>query len=404
MPSAGAPTRRSIAAVVLFVAAAVGPTPLPDAPPPADRDRIVAGLHARAAFAPPGSGEARRVAEGLERLGAAYLAEGDTGRASELLSEAYGLDEGNGLILAELTLCHLRAGDADAARFYLRLAEENVSHAPPEIYAVLGDAYMSLHRLPDAVTAWDEFLRFGGTDPAILARLSRARDELAVSRGQRSLEFDHFTVFGDPGLPSEVLREAGESLEAASLAQSPLLGPPPAERQVAVLYSGRAYFSLASVPDWSSGLYDGKIRVGVEPDEAPGALAAVLAHELAHARIREACGGRAPFWFHEGLAQWSEGKRATVRDTREAARGDVAVSAGALDRAFSRRLGRSAARSSYAQALSLVEHLLALRGEGAVACLLRRLAGGGSFEDALAAETGLTEGELFASWKRWLGL
>lgn len=404
VPAGWAPTRRSLAAVFLLAAAASAAAPLPDAPPPAERDRIVAGLHARAAFALPGSGEARRVAEGLERLGAAYLAEGDTGRASELLSEAYALDEGSGLILAELTLCHLRAGDAEAARFYLRLAEQNVSHAPPEIYAVLGDAYASLHRLPDAVTAWDEFLRFGGTDPAVLERLSRARDELAVSRGQRSLEFDHFTVFGDPGVPSEVLREAGESLEAASAAQAPLLGPPPPARQVAVLYAGRAYFSLASVPDWSSGLYDGKIRVGVEPDEMPEALAAVLAHELAHARIRQACGGRAPLWFHEGLAQWSEGRRATVRDTREAARGDAVVSAGALDRSFSRRLTRSEARSSYAQALSLVEHLVALRGEGAVACILRRLAAGGSFEDALAAETGLTEGELFASWKRWAGL
>ncbi len=392
------------AALLLVAAAAAVAPPLQDAPPPAERDRIVAGLHAHAAFAQPGSAEAKRVADGLERLGAAYLAEGDTGRASELLSEAYALDEGNGLILAELTLCHLRAGDADAARFYLRLAEENVSRAPPEIYAVLGDAYLSLHRLADAVAAWEEFLRFGGSDPAVLARLSRARDELAVSRGQRSLEFDHFTVFADPGVPSEVVREAGESLEAASAAQTPLLGPPPPERQVAVLYMGRAYFSLVSVPDWSSGLYDGKIRVGIEAGEVPGALQSVLAHELAHARIRRACGGRAPLWFHEGLAQWSEGRRATVRETREIVRGGGAASAGALDRTFSQRQSRSAARSSYTQSLSLVEHLLTLRGEGAVACLLQRLSRGGSFEDALAFETGLTEGELFASWRQWVGL
>ena len=392
------------AAVLFFATAVAAPPRFQDAPPPADRDRLVAGLHARAAFALPGSGEAKRVAGELERLGAAYLAEGDTGRASELLSEAYALDEGNGLILAELTLCHLRAGDPDAARFYLRLAEENVSRAPPEIYAVLGDAYLSLHRLPDAVTAWEEFLRFGGTDPAVLERLSRARDELAVSRGQRSLEFDHFTVFADPGVTPEMLRQAGESLEAASRAQEPLLGPPPAVRQVAVLYAGRAYFSLVSVPDWSSGLYDGKIRVGVESGEVPWALAAVLAHELAHARIRQACGGRAPLWFHEGLAQWSEGRRATWGETREAARGDVAASAAALDRTFSRRLSRTAARSSYTQALSLVERLMAMRGEGAVACVLQRLARGDSFEDALAGETGMTEGELFASWKKWAGL
>ena len=391
-------------AVLLFFATGAAAAPSQDAPPPAARDRIVAGLHARAAFALPGSSEAVRVAGELQRLGAAYLAEGDTGRASELLSEAYALDEGNGLILAELTLCELRAGDAESARFYLRLAEQNVTHAPPEIYAVLGDAYLSLHRLPDAVSAWEEFLRFGGADPAVLSRLSRAREELAVSRGQRSLEFEHFTVFADPGVPPELLRSAGEALEASSAAQAPLLGPPPAAPQVAILYSSRAYFSLVSVPEWSSGVYDGKIRIGVEPGEAPEALAAVLAHELAHARVREACGGRAPLWLHEGLAQWCSGRRATVRETREALRADAAASPGALDRTFSRRLSRSAARASYAQALSLVEHLVALRGEGAVACLLSRLSQGGSFEDALRIETGLTEDDLFESWKRWVGL
>ncbi|MGE5413805.1 MAG: peptidase MA family metallohydrolase, partial [Syntrophomonadaceae bacterium] len=371
--------------------------------PPAARDRAIAALHAKAALALPGSRQAAGVADELARLGAAYLDEGDTGRASELLSEAYALDEENGLILAELTLCHLRAGDPDAARFYLRLAEENVSRAPPEIYAVLGDAYLSMHRLPDAVFAWEEFLRFGGTDPVVLARLSRAREELAVSRGQRSLEFPHFTVFADPGVPGDVLRLAGEELETASAVQAALLGPPPPDRQVAVLYASRAYFSLVSVPDWSSGLYDGKIRIGVEPGEAPEALAPVLAHELAHARIRHSCGGRAPFWFHEGLAQWCEGRRVPRREVREACDPPVA-SAAALDGSFSRRLSRRAARASYVQALSLMEHLVTLSGEGAIACLLARLSEGGSFEDALAAETGLTEGELFASWRKWAGL
>lgn len=395
------PTLAALAALAAAAAAQAAPS---DVPPPAARDRVVAGLHARAAFALPGSREAAAVAGELGRLGAAYLDEGDTGRASELLSEAYALDEENGLILAELTLCQLRAGDADAARFYLRLAEENVSRAPPEIYAVLGDAYLGLHRLADAVDAWEEFLRFGGTDAAVLARLSRAREELAVSRGQRSLDFEHFTVFADPGVPADVVRRAGEGLEAASAAQAALFGPPPSTRQVAVLYASRAYFSLVSVPDWSSGLYDGKIRIGVETGEAPEALAGVLAHELAHARIRQACGGRAPFWFHEGLAQWCEGRRIPQAEARASAGPRPAGSTAALDRSFSRRLTRGAARASYAQALSLAEHLVALRGEGAVACLLVRLSEGGSFEDALRSETGLTEGELFESWRNWAGL
>ena len=116
--SAGEPTRRSPAA------ARSAPEPAVSVPPPGPaRDRAVAVLRSRADSARPGSSEAVRVAAEIERIGAACLAENDLARASELLSEAYTLDEDNGLVLAELTLCYLRAEDDASARFYLRRTE-----------------------------------------------------------------------------------------------------------------------------------------------------------------------------------------------------------------------------------------------------------------------------------------
>ncbi|HTR04889.1 MAG TPA: hypothetical protein VMN82_16995 [Thermoanaerobaculia bacterium] len=394
---------RTLLPAALLLAAQAGPPP--PVPPPEAREKAIAGLHARAAFAAPGSSQAARVAEELERIGAAYLAEGEIGRASELLSEAYALDDSNGLVLAELTLCHLRVADFDAARFYLRLAEERVNRAPPEIYATLGDAYFALHRLADAVSAWEEFLRFGGTDPVVMARLARAREELALSRGQRQLALERFAIFADAGVPEETLERAGSDLERLADRQAELLGRRLSGRQVVVLYAGHAYFALTSVPDWSSGLYDGKIRVSVEPGAPAEALAAVLSHELAHALLRQACGDRAPAWFHEGLSQWCEGRRLPVSEVRAAVGPTPAVSLASLDRTFARRLSRAAARASYAQALSLVEYLIATRGAGTVACVLDRVGEGGlSFADALRAESGLSESELFAGWQRWSGV
>lgn len=378
------------------------------ASPPAgpERQKSIAQLHARAARVHPGSPDAARIASELERIAAAYLAEGQIGQASELLSEAYALDEENGLVLAELTLCDLRAGDFDAAHFDLRMAEERVTRAPPEVFGVLGEVYYGLHRLDDAVFAWEEFLRFGGSDPVLLARLARAREELALSRGQRALSFEHFSVFADVGVEEDLVRRAGEDLEASYASLVALFGWRLDRAQVVVLYSGRAYFSLVSVPDWGSGLFDGKIRVSVEPGATtPEALSAVLAHELAHALIRRTTGDRAPAWFHEGLAQWCEGRRLPVREVRGAVGADPADSARALDRRLMGQLARSAARASYAQALSLVEYLVAERGTGAIACLLARLFGmEGSFADALREEAGMSESELFAAWKRWAAL
>ena len=392
-----------LAAVVLRVAEEASSAQVP-APGPA-RDRAIAAVHGRAEGASPGSREAGLLAGELERFGSAYLAEGDAGRATELLSEAYALDEENGLVLAELTLCYLRAEDFDAARFYLRRAEERVAHAPPEIYGILGDAYFGLHRLDDAIVAWEDFVRFGGSDPALLARLARARDELAVSRGQRSLTLEHFTLYADPAVDEGVVQAAGADLEAAYAGQSELLGAGLAGRQVVVLYGGRAYFSLISVPEWSSGLFDGKIRISVEPGiEASGALAGVLRHELAHALLRQSAGDRLPGWFHEGLAQWCEGRRIPVPEIRETVGPRAAASAQDLNRALSGRRPRAAARASYAQALSLVEYLVAARGLGTIACLVETTARGGSFGDALVSETGLSEKELFAGWREWAQL
>jgi len=397
-----------VIALAVLAAVAIGgavPEPSVPVPPPGvARDRAVAALRSRAVTAVPGSSEAARVAAGMERIGAACLAENDLARASELLSEAYTLDEDNGLVLAELTLCYLRADDDASARFYLRRTEERAVHAPPEAYAVLGDVYLGLHRLDDAVFAWEECVRLGGTDPAVLERLARARDELAVSRGQRSRRFDHFVIYADPDVEERAVETVGTELEAAYARQTELFGTRLTSPQVVVLYAGRAYFALASVPDWSSGFYDGKIRVSVDSGApGPGPIA-VLRHELAHALLR-AAGTRFPAWFHEGIAQWCEGRRLPVRDVRGAIAPVPASSSRDLDRLLASRRSRSAVRAGYAQALSLIEFLVATRGIGAIACLVDDVAVRGSaFGDALEGEAGITEVELFGRWRRWAGV
>ena len=73
---------------------------------------------------------------------------------------------------------------------------------------MLGDVYERLHRLDDAVTAWEEFARFGGQDGDVLARLRRARDELALQRGQRSADFGRFRVFADPAVEQDAVAAA----------------------------------------------------------------------------------------------------------------------------------------------------------------------------------------------------
>jgi hypothetical protein len=384
-------------ALLVVVASLLGGFPFQD------REARIAVLQRRSASVAPGTPEARAVAEEMGRIGSELLGEGAPGPALELLGEAYGLDEGNGRVLAELTLACLRAEDLDAARFYLERAGGGAEGAPPEVYRELGEEYVRLQRLEEAALAWGEAARLSGQDPATLARLARVRDELAVSRGQRTFSTGHFELFADPDISEASLRGAADSLESAYAAMTAVLRTALTRPQIVVLYSGRAYFSLVSVPDWVAGVFDGKIRVSMEAGGDDSASSAVLSHELAHAILRDAAGDRAPGWLHEGYAQWSSGRRLPLRELPAAVPGGGSPSAAALEASLRGPLNRRTARSIYAQTLSLVEHLVETRGEGALACVVARLGAGASIDEALREETGWSEEEMFQSWRRWAG-
>jgi tetratricopeptide (TPR) repeat protein len=392
-----------LAAVALLVAATAAPA-TPTTPEDPLHARVQA-VRVRAERVRPGSAEAAAIASELGSIGRAYLEKGDSGRAVELLNEAYGWNEENGLVLALLTLAYVRRDDFPFARFYLDLAEQRAPRAPPQAYQILGEVYYSLNRLEDAVSAWEHFQRLGGDSPKTLKALSKVRQELALASGQRQLNTDRFSLFWDPALSPSAVEAIADRLAKDYAEQSAFFATDLPASQIVILYSGRTYFSFVSVPDWVSGLFDGKIRISFDPDAglAPE-LSGVLAHELAHAFVRQASADHAPGWLHEGIAQWLEGKRIARSEIRGEFHGRPAHSLAELESNLAGRADRAAARTNYVQALAVVEYLYERHGSGSVACLVRALGEGKSFPDALRSETGLTPDELFRKWKEWARL
>jgi tetratricopeptide (TPR) repeat protein len=396
-----------VASLLLGLAlGAVAPTAaLGQAAPGEDLEKRLTAARRRANAATPGAPEAKAVASELGEIGAAYIARGDTGRAVELLEEAYGWDADNGLVLAHLTLAYVRGEDFPFARFYLELAEHRAPRAPPEAYAVLGEVYYSLNRVEDAVLAWEQFERLGGGDPRVLSRLARAREELSLSSKQKYREIGDFVFYFDSVIPAETVDRIGESLAVTSRQLTAFIGTELPGPQVVILYAGRAYFSLVSVPEWVSGVFDGKIRVSLDPGGGvTPQLQTVLSHELVHALVRQVSRDRAPGWLHEGLAQWGEGKRILRSEFREAMGGHSPYTLAEMEGHLSRKADRATARASYAEALGLVEYLIQVRGLGSLQCILRDLADGLTLSDALAKETGFSFQQLLSQWKAWAGL
>jgi len=395
-----------LAALSIVLLALAAPATGAQASPSArELERRVTDLFRRAAGIPPGSAAAVTLSKEFTETGAAYLSRGDPGRASELLERAYGLDVENGLALAELTLASVRLENFETAAFYLRLAEQQSARSPPEIYRVLGDVYDSLHRLEDAALAWEQYQRLGGDDPQTLQRLARARRELSVASEQHSLSGKEFSFYWDPSIPEATVARVAQRLSAEYEEQAEFFGTRLPASQVVVLYAGRAYFSLVAVPDWVSGVFDGKIRVSVDPDGGLTAeLAAVLSHELAHAFVRYASADLAPGWLHEGLAQWWEGKRITRGEIHDLFRGRPPHTLAEMEGNLARHGDRAASRTNYMQALAVIEYLMERHGAGAIACIVRDLGAGRSLPEALRLETGSTPEELFRRWKEWAKL
>ncbi|MDQ6894176.1 MAG: hypothetical protein M3167_16045 [Acidobacteriota bacterium] len=343
----------------------------------------------------------------LAAIGRVYLLRGDEARAIELLEESVARNPGSDAALGWLILAYVRHGDFEFGRSYLEIATSRELAAAPEpaVYREIGERFSAANFLDAAAVAWGLYRRAGGDDALLLARLDRTRRELAASPGQRSIANDAFTIYGDEAISADELARIERDLAAEYERQTSLFGSGLGKPPVVVLHAGRRYFSLVSIPDWVSGVFDGKIRISLDAARGFGPeVATVLSHELAHAFIREISGGRAPGWLHEGLAQWCSGRRIPRAEFRRELAGVRPRTIDEMEGALVVSFDPGPARAQYAESLGLVEYLAARRGEGAVFCLVRDLGAGEDLARALRRECGLSTEQLVAGWRAWAGI
>jgi len=81
------------------------------------------------------------------------------------------------------------------------------------------------------------------------------------------------------------------------------------QKVVVLLYGEKEFRELSGAPHWSSGLYDGKIRLpAYQQGFTKKEIQKIMRHELTHAFVAEIAQGRAPAWLNEGLAECEEAK------------------------------------------------------------------------------------------------
>jgi hypothetical protein len=198
----------------------------------------------------------------------------------------------------------------------------------------------------------------------------------------------HFSVtFQGPADEATAYR-AVEILEAAYYRIGSALNVYPTKPIEVVLHTREQFFDVTKAPTWSSGVYDGRIRVPVKGSESsPEQLTEVLSHELTHAIVSTLAGSEAPAWLHEGLAGVFE-QSGPADELEFLSRTPSRLPLSALMQSFS-VLPDDSVSLAYALSAAAVKRLIDLRGASSVVSLLRALREGVPFENAFQAQSGM---------------
>ena len=271
-------------------------------------------------------------------------------------------------------------GDTDAAETSLERAL-TLDPRLRDASLILGELQYRAGRTADAIATYEVALKYAPGEKAFADRLaqwqkdSRVSDRFYESRGA------HFRVLFEGPADEALARRAVEMLEAAYWRVGTALTTFPSQPITVVLYTLEQFRDITQAPEWSAGMYDGRIRVPVRGGlDHPAVLDRILTHEFVHAVVAVLGGRNVPTWLNEGLAtMFQPGGVDEAQETLE--RTSFRLPLVDLHGGF-RRYSGEAVRVAYAQSAAAVKRMIDLRGAPAVVALLQDLAGGASFAPA----------------------
>jgi len=225
---------------------------------------------------------------------------------------ANGTDAEQAGVLSALGIARVRQEDWPAGKELLERATQ-LGAADPATLISLGRAYRQLGDRPAAVEALHRARAAGANGAEFDAMVTRLERELDAEWDFDELRSSHFSIAFAPGeRESRAAAElVAQGLEDAYFHVGSKLDLYPGDRLPAVLYPSEDFHDVTQTPSWSSGVFDGRIKLPVgglvEGDRAT--LERTLRHEYAHVLVHQLSRGRTPVWVNEGIALWSEETR-----------------------------------------------------------------------------------------------
>ncbi|WP_298270537.1 tetratricopeptide repeat protein [Geobacter sp.] len=259
----------------------------------------------------------------------------------------------------------------------------------------------------EALRYWEKAAALAPSDPSLAALLERMRREQAVETKMDQGHSSRFILSYDADVRPGIALDLLSALETIYNSVGTDLDYFPEARVPVILYTRKDYREVTRSPDWSGGLYDGKIRLPVGGvTEITPELMATLRHEYTHAVIRDLTKGNCPTWLNEGIAELQgrlENNTPLVELGRAAREGRF-IPLKTMERPFT-ALGAGEVRLAYEESYAVVNFMVTTYGWYRVRSILTALGDGQTIEAAIASglkDFGLNYDGVMGEWRAYM--
>ena len=184
----------------------------------------------------------------------------------------------------------MRAGDIKTA---IELYEEALYYDPDSAYTRynLGQVYYKAQNISKAVAHLREAYDLKPGIKGLGSFLEKVEKEMKIDHTFKKFETMHFAIAYQDKVEDEKVSYIKIFLEEAYGRIGMFLDHYPEAKVPVVLYPEKTYLSiLGDGPQWSHGVYDGKMRIPVIKDKITDEdLQGIIYHEYAHAALWENC-------------------------------------------------------------------------------------------------------------------
>jgi hypothetical protein len=256
-------------------------------------------------------------------------------------------------------------------------------------------------RLDEAIELFGAYLELEPDDEKIRKLRARLEQRRVVEADFELYESGRFAIKYAPEAKELVLRGLSDILETAWSDVGQALGHYPEGTLGVVVYADReAYRRATGAPDWMGAVFDGRVRIPVDPERTSRAnLERIVRHEMTHFVLRDRAGRKVPQWLHEGLAQhFAREEGARHRATyRLFADNGTYIPIRSIEDSFM-VFDRETTSRAYHQSLSIARYILQTHGEGGLERLLAAYQAGQGSAEAFPAALDLSLDEFQRQW------